>query len=107
VRMNILTELWLGYGLGEYSATRAWNPERTAAAMGALESAGLVDDGRLTDLGTAVRADVEARTDATQTGIVDALGADLDDVVTQLDRWSAMCIAAGTFPPDPRKRAAG
>ena len=39
--------------------------------------------------------------------IVDALGADADAVTAQLDEWSQRCVAAGSFPPDAFKRAAG
>ena len=107
VRMNILTELWLGYSLGEYSATRAWGPDRTEAALQSLTADGLVNGGALTAEGRALRAEIEARTDATQNDLVAALGSDFGDLATTLDQWSARCIDARMFPPDPRKRAAG
>jgi hypothetical protein len=31
----------------------------------------------------------------------------LDTLIGRLDRWSDRCIAAGSFPPDTLKRAAG
>ena len=36
-----------------------------------------------------------------------ALDDDLGTVTERLARWSARCVEAGAFPPDPRKRAAG
>ena len=107
VRMNVLTELWLGYDLGEYSATRAWSPERTAAAMASLVADRLVLDGQITLKGRELRTLIEARTDTSQAGIVTSLGDDLEKTITALDRWSATGITERMFPPDPRKRAAG
>ena len=48
VRMNILSELWLGYPLGEYSGTRAWSQEATDAALARLEADGHIADGAIT-----------------------------------------------------------
>ena len=36
-----------------------------------------------------------------------ALGGQLDEVCARLDGWSERCIAAGAFPADILKRAAG
>ena len=108
IRMNILTELWLGYPAGEYSGTRAWPEEATAAAMAQLRADGLIDaSDAITARGTEVRDALEARTDAMEQGVVDALGADLDGIARRLAEWSRRCVEARTFPPDPRKRAAG
>lgn len=108
VRMNILTELWLGYPMGEYSDSRAWPEEATAAAVASLQAEGLLDDAhQLTASGIEMRELIEARTDAMEQGVVDALGADLDPIAAQLAGWSQRCVDGGTFPPDPRKRAAG
>lgn len=108
VRMNILTELWLGYALSEYSASRAWPEDRTAAALGALEAEGLISaDHAITDAGRSIRSAIEARTDAMEADVVAALGESLVSTTDALAAWSEQCVAAKTFPPDPRKRAAG
>ncbi|MDT7620213.1 MAG: hypothetical protein QOF99_1114, partial [Pseudonocardiales bacterium] len=39
--MNIVTELWLGYGLGEYSNTRGWSREAHEQAVASLTVSGL------------------------------------------------------------------
>ena len=57
-QMNVLTELWIGWEPGRYSATRGWSPEALDAAAAALHDRGLVDrpglDGvELTDHGQA------------------------------------------------------
>lgn len=121
VQMNILTELWIGYRLGEYSASRAWSAGATAAALDQLRRDGLIEGGtdtsgsagsgsevvRLTPAGRAARSEIEATTDRAQRNIVQRLGASLDLVVEALDRWSSRCVSAGMFPPDIRKRAGG
>lgn len=107
VEANVLTELWTGMELGSYTSTRGWSPDQQTAAVASLEARGWVQGGRLTGAGTAARADLEARTDATEQAVVDALGSDLDDVVARLDAWGARCIDAGAFPADALKRAAG
>ena len=105
--MNVLTELWLGMPLFSYTATRGWSPGAMEEAMTALERRGWVDSGGLTAAGRAARAAVEARTDAQEQSIVDALGGRFDGVCQQLDAWSTRCIEAAAFPADILKRAAG
>ena len=107
VEMSVLTEVWLGMPLGSYSATRGYAAPVIEAAAERLHARGLLDGGGLTESGRAARADIEARTDAMEQPLVDALGDGLDPLLERLDGWSAACIAAGAFPPDPLKRAAG
>jgi hypothetical protein len=107
VRMGILSELWVGYPLGEYSGTRVWPQEAHDAGVARLEADGLIARGTITDRGRAVRDAIEDATDLAQRDLLDAIGDDLDTVTTQLDAWSHRCIAARTFPADLRKRAAG
>ncbi|WP_060573304.1 MULTISPECIES: SCO6745 family protein [unclassified Pseudonocardia] len=111
VRMGILAELWVGYPLGEYSGTRAWPEEFATAGAHRLADEGLITSAspgaELTDAGRAFRDGVEAATDASQADLLTALGPDLEHVTAALNRWSDACVAAGAFPPDVRKRAAG
>ena len=107
VEMNVLTECWIGMPLLSYTATRGWPEEAMRAAVGGLEARGWLRDGTLTDVGRAARADIEDRTDDAEQAIVAALGGRLDEVCARLDGWSERCIAAGTFPADILKRAAG
>jgi hypothetical protein len=107
IAMNILTELWVGMPLGSYSATRGWSAEQLATSAARLRADGLLDGDDLSDRGREWRDGLEATTDALEAGVVDAIGAGFDDVVDQLDAWSAGCIATAAFPPDVFKRAAG
>jgi hypothetical protein len=107
VRMGVLTETWVGYPVGEYSGTRAWPPDVQAAAVARLEADGMVADGALTDRGRSFRDGIEAATDAAQAELIEALGGRLGALTEELDGWSKLCVEAGAFPPDIRKRAAG
>jgi hypothetical protein len=107
VEMNVLTECWIGMPLLSYTATRGWPEAAMSAAVDGLEARGWLRDGALTDAGRAARAGIEDRTDAAEEPIAAALGDRLDEVVARLDGWSERCIAAGAFPADILKRAAG
>lgn len=107
VEANLLTEIWLGLPAPAYTLTRGWSEEQAAAALDRLHAAGLVRDGRLTEDGARLRAELEVETNRGERRLVETLGADLDHVVSALDGWSARCIAAGAFTTDPGKRAAG
>jgi hypothetical protein len=107
ITMNVLTELWVGFPLGGYSATRGWRAEQIEQTAAALRAVGLLEGDQLTAVGLRARDELEATTDALEQPIVEALGADLDAVTDQLAHWSERCIAAQAFPPDAFKRAAG
>jgi hypothetical protein len=107
VEMNVLTELWVGMPLLSYAATRGWPPEAMQAAVEGLERRGWVADGALTDEGRTARTEIEARTDAQEQTVVDALGERLEQVCAQLDDWGTRCVQTGGFPADVLKRAAG
>ncbi|GAB4443273.1 MAG: hypothetical protein OHK0015_43010 [Chloroflexi bacterium OHK40] len=107
VEMNILTELWVGWPLGTFSATRAWGAEHTEQALTRLRADGLLDGATLTEAGRAARQAIEDRTDALEQAVVEAIGPDLPEVIARLNAWGARVTESGNFPPDPRKRAAG
>lgn len=107
VRMGILSEVWVGYPVGEYSGTRAWPEETQAAAVRRLEADDMLAGGAITDAGRAFRDAIEAATDTAQEELLAAVGDDLKAVVEQTDAWSLRCVGSGAFPPDIRKRAAG
>jgi len=107
VEMNILTELWVGWGLGSYVATRGWSAERIDRALATLRSAGLVDGDALSEEGQRARWEIEEHTDRMVQPLVEAIGDDLAWVLDRLNGWGAMLIKADAFPPNPLKRAAG
>jgi hypothetical protein len=76
-------------------------------AVARLERRGWVRNGGLTDEGLAERLGIERHTDAQEQPIVAALGGRLEEICDRLNQWGQLCIAAGAFPPDILKRAAG
>lgn len=107
VEANVLTELWLGFGLGEYSATRGFDPDALAAAVSRLQDRGWMAGDELTAVGRTERAAIEATTDVSQTALVDACGDDLEQIIATADAVSTRLVEARSFPGDPRKRAGG
>ena len=78
-----------------------------ASAARLRERGWLGDDGAITDDGRHRRDEVEAMTDASQRGLMNALGSGLDDVLAAGRILGEAILAARAAPADPRKRAAG
>ena len=104
---NILTELWLGFAIGEYSGTRGFGPDRIAAGVAGLEARGWVANGALTDAGRTVRDRIEAVTDTSEVALVDTLGDEIETIIANAEAIAERVMLARAFPHDPRKRAAG
>ncbi len=107
VEMNVLTELWVGYDLGGYSSSRGFGPDALSRAAASLGARGWLTDGALNPDGRAARVEIENQTDRSQVSLITSLGSDLDSLIIRANRISTALLAARTFPPDPRKRAAG
>ncbi|HYN35173.1 MAG TPA: hypothetical protein VES40_21290 [Ilumatobacteraceae bacterium] len=107
VEANVLTERWLGFGLGEYSATRGFGPDALADGVSRLQARGWMEGDELTDPGRAARAAIEAATDAGQQALVEACGDQLDQIIRLAADISTRLVDARSFPADPRKRAGG
>ena len=107
VEANVLTERWLGFGLGEYSATRGFGPEALADGVRRLERRGWMQGDDITDSGREARAAIEASTDAGQRALVEGCGGALGEITSRAADISARLVEARAFPADPRKRAGG
>ena len=107
IAMNVLTELWVGFPLGEYSGTRGWAPEAIEATAETLRGDGLLDGDRLSAQGRTLRDHIEHATDRAQAQLVARLGDDVESLIADLTAWSARCVEASAFPPNAYKRAAG
>ena len=107
VEANVLTERWLGFALGEYSATRGFGPPQLQSAVANLQMRGWMDGDDLTDAGREARVRIEEATDAGQEALIEACRADLDGIITRAGDISTRLVAARAFPADPRKRAGG
>lgn len=107
LEVNIVTELWLGYNVGEYSATRGFSKDAINVAMSSLQERGITDANGLTAFGYNVRSQIEHDTDRAQDAIVATLGTSINDIINTANDISARVINFPSFPSDPRKRAAG
>jgi hypothetical protein len=106
--MNVLTERWLGYPVGEYSATRGFTPEQLELACDGLRSRGWMDAaGNLTTSGQSARGEIEQRTDDGQAKVLRVLGDQIDDLFALCASVSEAVLSSHAAPADPRKRAAG
>ncbi len=107
VEMNVLTELWLGYPLGEYSSSRGFGPDLIAAATERFRLRGWMDADSLTEDGRLAREEIERATDDTQKSIIEALGDDVGEITKAFAVIGRAVVDSGAAPSDPRKRAAG
>lgn len=99
--VGLLTEPYWGVPVRTYIRTRAWSDAQLDAAEERLRSAGLLDDGGLTDKGRATREDIELATDAQMVPALDALGDDVDELVAILADLSTTVMAGNGYPPSP------
>src|SRR6185312_3758985 len=84
VEMNVLTELWLGYPLGEYSSSRGFAPDRIATAAEGFRHRGWMDSNLLTEEGYLARDEIERATDTSQRSIVSRLAGDENEIIEVL-----------------------
>ncbi len=110
VEMNVLTEVWLGYNVGEYSSSRGFGKDDIAGAVVRLGSRGLLDgSGSINAEGRAERDRIEVLTDQSQSALMDRLGdaEEIRTIVDQASLVSAAILEHRAAPADPRKRYAG
>jgi hypothetical protein len=94
----LLTEQWWGLPARAYSPSRGWTVADMDAGYARLQRRGLMKGEQLTDVGRAFREDIEVRTDELERPLLDALGADVDELLDHLDAWSEAIIAGGSYP---------
>ena len=103
-QLQVLTERCAGMPPRSYAAGRGWDAAQLAAAEEWLGGRGLLEDGRPTVQGLAAREELEAETDRLGASAVDALGADLVDLIGRLQGWGASLRAAhGYYPSSPQE----
>ena len=98
---SLVTHTLTGRGFTEAAAkaTRGCSDEEWAAATDRLAARGLVADGALTEVGVALRAEIEAGTDELSATPWVHLGAERTSRVVELGRGlSARLVAAGAYP---------
>ena len=96
--IGLLSELYWGLPMRSYSRTRAWSDDEFGAAEARLRSRGLLEGEGFSEAGRTAREAVEVATDEQCRPIVDALGADLDELVGILGGWGATVRAGSGYP---------
>lgn len=104
IEIQLMSELRMGIPLKTYSATRGWTIEQMDAAMDGMRAKGWVEGDAFTPEGERFRDQIEADTDAMEVDVVDAIGADFDELISLLRPWAAAIvkvgIAGGGYPGD-------
>ena len=95
--IGLATELFLGLPLRSYVRTRAWSDDDLGASEERLVRRGVFADGAFTPAGREERERIEQATDAQCRPIVDALGDDLDELLSILLPWGAAIREAGGY----------
>ncbi|MEX2246073.1 MAG: hypothetical protein WEC75_05250 [Dehalococcoidia bacterium] len=95
IEIQLMSELQMGIPLKTYSATRGWSVAQMDAAIAGMRAKGWMDGDAFSAEGRAFRERIEAETDAMETPIVDAIGADFDDLIDVLRPWAAAIVSVG------------
>jgi hypothetical protein len=96
--IGLLSELYWGLPMRSYSRTRAWTDAQFDAAHERLRTRGWVDDTALTEAGRERREAIEVATDAQMAGAMDAIGNDLDELLSILLPWGAAIRDGKGYP---------
>ena len=94
IEIQLMSELQLAIPLKTYSATRGWTIEQMDAAMEGMQLRGWMDGLAFTACAQ-FRELLESETDQMETPLVDALGADFDELIGILRPWAATIVKAG------------
>lgn len=87
--IGLATELYWGIPMRTYSRSRAWTEDEFDAAADRLSARGHIDGDGFTDAGRAAREEVEVRTDESMQPALDALGDDIEELLSTLQPWGA------------------
>jgi hypothetical protein len=101
VESGLMAELYLGIGLRTYVRSRVWSDEDLDAGVDRLTQRGLIDGDAFTDAGRAAREAIEVATDAQMRPAIEAIGDDLDELVSILEPWAVAIRAAGGYLGSP------
>ena len=96
--IGLMSEMYWGLPMRTYSRTRAWTDEDFDRAEARLTARGWVADGSLTDAGRAARESIEIATDMQMVSALDAIGNDLDELLSILEPWGATIRAGRGYP---------
>ena len=105
IEIQLMSELQLGISLKTYSMTRGWSIEQMDRALDEMRERGWVEGEMFTQEGRVFRDQIESDTDDMETPVVDAIGAEFDQLIEILSPWAASIvkvgIAGGGYPGGP------
>jgi len=87
----VLTDLWRGPLISSVSSS--WSTVDQDAARERLRARGLVAGEEITEVGRALRDEIETATDRQEYEVVAALGDDADELLALLTPWSTAAVA--------------
>lgn len=87
----VLTDLWRGPLISSVSSS--WSTVDQDAARERLRARGLVAGEEITEVGRALRDEIETATDRQEYEVVAALGDDADELLALLTPWSSAAVA--------------
>ena len=92
--INVLTELWREVQLGSITCVNMGFAQALIdPTLERLQSDGLVQDKAITPEGREVRDEIERATGRQQASIVEAIGEDVEELLTLLDPWARVIAA--------------
>jgi hypothetical protein len=91
----------MGLPLRSYVRTRGWSEEDLAGGVERLRDRGWLDGDAFTDDGQAMRDEIEDATDLQMAPALDALGADLDELIGLLRPWGVEMRNVGGYVGGP------
>ncbi len=95
IEIQLMSELQLGIPLKTYSMTRGWAIDQMDAALDSMRTRGWVKGDGFTSEGRVFRERLESETDAMETPLVAAIGADFDELIGIVRPWAAAIVKAG------------
>ena len=100
VEAGLLTEAYYAMPTKRYHSGRGWTPTDLDAGLDRLRARGLIkgDPVTLTEHGRATRKAIEVSTDIQQRSILDAIGDDLEELLTLIEPWGTEIYASGSYP---------
>jgi hypothetical protein len=101
LEIGLLNDVYMGLPLRSYVRTRGWSEEDLAGGVERLREIGWLDGDALADEGRDLREDIERATDLQMEPALEALGADLDEVVGLLRPWGVAMREAGGYVGGP------
>jgi hypothetical protein len=96
--ISLITEPYIGLPMRTYARSRAWSDAEFDAALERMTARGYFKDDELTQDGLDAREAVEDATDLQETSIIEAIGADFDELCGILEPWGVAIREQKGYP---------